>query len=99
MMYTNRTLKQRHKLTSLLLLVFLFFALAGHAHNIDVTNTTIEQQDCNLCQHHLDKVPQKIQLAPIDISEFDESLTRLLLVSNTYLYFLSPQLRAPPAIL
>ncbi|WP_189379172.1 hypothetical protein [Thalassotalea profundi] len=92
----NRTLKQKHLLTSIFLLVFLFVSSLGHAHTVDILNTSVEQQDCKLCQHHLDKTPQKIKLAPIDVGEFNEPLALLSHARHIKLYFLSPQLRAPP---
>lgn len=96
MMYTNRRLNKRRQLTSLFLLVFLFFSAVGHAHTIDATNFSIDQQDCHLCHHYLDKVPEKINLAANDVGTFIEVVALPFVISTSQSYYLSPQLRAPP---
>lgn len=96
MTHTNQSLNKRRQLTSLFLLVFLFFSAASHAHTIDVAKFSIDQQDCHLCQHFLDKVPQKIKLVANDVGEYSEIDVQSFIVNTTSSYYFSPQLRAPP---
>lgn len=95
-MHTDLKLHRRRQLTSLFLLAFLFFSLVSHAHTIDVTQYSIDQQDCHLCHHYLDKVPQKIRLIANDIGKFTEVVVQSFVISTSQPSYLSPQLRAPP---
>lgn len=95
-MHTNRRLNRRRQLTSLFLLVFLFFSAVSHAHTIDVTKYSIDQQDCHLCHHYLDKVPQKVRLIANDVGKFTKVVVHSFVIRISQPSYLSPQLRAPP---
>ena len=85
-----------NRLTSLLLLAFLLISTISHTHEFDVTKTTLEQQECKLCQHTVDKIPQRIKLALIKVGEFKESTVQAFLLHSTSPLYLFPPLRAPP---
>ncbi|MBB6543879.1 DUF2607 family protein [Thalassotalea piscium] len=86
----------KYRLTSLFMLVFLLFFSLGHAHTIDVTKSNVEQQECNLCQHNIGSIPQRLTVTPVEISEFTQPSTIDNIKHATKTDYFSPQLRAPP---
>ena len=79
------------------LLLFLTSVIA-HAEHLAFLETTVEQQDCHICNQGIDNPPELPQVKAIAVSRFDfvtsKELTQKLLLND----FIQPPSRAPPII-
>lgn len=79
------------------LLLFLTSVLA-HAEHLVFQETTVEQQDCQLCNQGIDTPPELTQIQAITVSRYNLFIAKVATPQFTLSYFVQPPSRAPPFI-
>ncbi|NQY38104.1 MAG: hypothetical protein HRT37_24790 [Alteromonadaceae bacterium] len=90
---------KRHLYTGVLLLVSLLFSFGSHSHEVTNDVISIEQFDCNLCQHNIDTPSLKLKLFPVNVGQYRQPLSLDFIVDITLNRFYFALQRAPPVFL
>ncbi len=83
--------------TMLFVLLFLASSLAHADHLFDVTSIA-EQQECHICHQGIDAPPELSQFEFNITSIYSYISSKIAVVVVNKLYFIQPQLRAPPSL-
>jgi len=81
------------------LMVFLLLFLTSvitHADHLALQQTTVEQQDCQLCNQGIDTPPELPQIQTIAISRYNFVIAKVTTSPFTLSHFVQPPSRAPP---
>lgn len=80
----------------MLLLVSLLFSLGSHSHEYSNDVISIDQFDCKLCQHNIDKPTIKLALSPVNVGQYNQQNTTFVIVDIPLKRFFFSLQRAPP---
>lgn len=83
------------------LMVFLLLFLTSvitHAEHLVFHDTTLEQQDCKLCNHGVDTPPDLLKIKALGITRYYFVVSKVKATKHTPDYFINPPSRAPPHI-
>jgi hypothetical protein len=83
--------------TALMVFVLLFLtSILAHADHLTDNNTTIEQQNCQLCNQGIDTPPEESIVQAIVISRYNSFIPEVIINDFLPSQFVQPLLRAPP---
>ncbi len=79
------------------LLLFLTSVLA-HADHLVFQETTVEQQDCHICNQGIDTPPELPKIQAIAVNRYTLITSQLTTTKFTVNYFVLPPSRGPPFV-
>jgi len=89
-------LLKKHLCMSILLLVSLLFSFGSHSHEYTNDAISIDQFDCKLCQQNIDIPSIKLKLSPVNVRQFRQRVSPLIIVDIVLNRFYFSLQRAPP---
>jgi len=79
------------------LLLFLTSVLA-HADHLVIQETTVEQQDCHICNQGIDTPPELPPIQALAVSRHTQVISQLTTTKFTLNNFVQPPSRGPPFV-
>lgn len=87
------------KAVALMVFLLLFLtSVIAHAEHLVFQDTTLEQQDCQLCNHGIDTPPDLLKIKMLGVTRYYFVISKAIATKYTPGYFIIPPSRAPPRI-
>ena len=92
----NRFSMNRQSILSVLILCAFLSATLSHSAHSELIQDSVELQQCKLCQHNIDTSQNTLDVKLVHISSYNTPTLIAITPQLGTLFYLLPQLRAPP---
>ena len=93
---TTNNIKTMNAIALMVFVLLFLTSILAHADHLTDNNTTIEQQNCQLCNQGIDTPPEESLVQAIVITRYTSFISQVIINDFLPNQFVQPLLRAPP---